>query len=287
MRMRPQNLTDPNAATVALAITRFDACDSTNRQLLAAAESGAPAGSVFVARTQTAGRGRRGRTWVAEPGATLTFSLLWAFPVDAAALSGLPLAVGVAMVRGLAHPALGGLRPGVRLGLKWPNDLLLRLPDGSDAKAGGMLIESVLRRSTTGPREMAVVIGIGLNCLPSLTIKDNVPDQSVAALAEGYADAAALAPETLLPVLLDALRETLLEFSVQGFAGLRDEWLAAHLWQGEAIRVLEAGQITLEGELRGVDLDGALLVATPSGFERVVTGDVSLRRRSNVQGIVA
>ena len=261
-----------------LQITRFDTCDSTNRLLLSAAEAGAPAGSVYVAREQTAGRGRRGRRWIAEPGCTLAFSLLWTFPVDPAALNGLSLAVGVAILRALDSVTLGPQRPDMRLGLKWPNDILLRDGDGQDAKVGGILLESVIRKTAAGAREMAVVVGVGLNCLPSDSLKSAVVEQPVAALATAYRDTDRLTPDALLPVVLKALQQTLSEFSTAGFAALRNEWQAAHLWQNAAVRISEAGKTLFEGFVEGVDADGALCVATASGIERVIAGDVSLRK---------
>lgn len=269
--MCPPNLTP-------FEITRLDSCESTNQWLLNAAEGGAPAGSVCVTREQTAGRGRRGRAWVADPGSTLAFSLLWTFAPDPLKLNGLSLAVGVAILRALADPKLGVPKPDYRVGLKWPNDILLRRPDGMDAKAGGILIESVMRRLPNGTREMAVVIGIGLNCLASASLKAAVTDQRIAALADAYTDPSRLMPDALLPIVLDALRQTLDEFFTAGFAALRDEWQAMHLWQGASVRVSEAGQPLLDGEVRGVDSDGALCIATPAGIERVIAGDVSLRK---------
>lgn len=261
-----------------LEITCFDSCDSTNRLLLKAAEAGAPDGSVYVAREQTAGRGRRGRTWLADPGCTLAFSMLQVFPVDPQALNGLSLAVGVGIVRALLAPTLGPRKPGFQIGLKWPNDILLRDPVGTDAKLGGVLIESVMRRRSDGGREMAVVMGVGLNCLSSPSIEAAVTDQRVAALVDAYTEGARLLPEVLLPVMLSALQQTLSEFLAGGFVGLRDAWQAAHLWQGAMVRISEAGEPLLDGEIRGVDTDGALHVATPTGIERVITGDVSLRK---------
>lgn len=261
-----------------LQINWFDSCDSTNQQLLSAAEAGAPAGTVYAAREQTAGRGRRGRTWMADPGKTLAFSLLWAFPAKPDAINGLSLAVGLGIVRALGDRSLGTLKPGYRVGLKWPNDILLRNLDGKDSKAGGILIESVVRRTADSGREVAVVIGVGLNCLASPSINAAVTDQSVAALADAYEKAEALALELLLNIILNGLQQTLGEFAGGGFAALRDAWQGAHLWQGAAVRISEAGQALLDGEVRGVDDDGALMVATPTGTERIITGDVSLRK---------
>jgi len=135
---------------------RFDVdalaeCDSTNSELMRRADRGAPAGTVIVADRQRAGRGRRGRSWLSSPEASLTFSLLWRFPGSPTRLSGLSLAVGVGLAR-----ALGGLgAPGVRL--KWPNDVLLAT-NGDFAKLAGILVELASDRRGT-----QAVIGIGIN----------------------------------------------------------------------------------------------------------------------------
>ena len=102
---------------------RFDVdalaeCDSTSSELLRRAEKGAPAGTVIVADQQSAGRGRRGRQWLSAPEASLTFSLLWRFSGPASQLSGLSLAVGVGLARGLERLGAQGVC------LKWPNDVL-------------------------------------------------------------------------------------------------------------------------------------------------------------------
>src|SRR4051812_31746672 len=77
-------------------------CDSTNTQLMPRAEYGAASGSVLIADHQTAGRGRRNRTWISSPEHSLTFSLLWRFPSNSAAPEALSLAVGLGLQRALA-----------------------------------------------------------------------------------------------------------------------------------------------------------------------------------------
>ena len=79
-------------------VDALDECDSTSSELARRAEKGAPAGTVVVADRQTAGRGRRGRRWLSAPADSLTFSLLWRFSGPPGRLSGLSLAVGVAVV---------------------------------------------------------------------------------------------------------------------------------------------------------------------------------------------
>ncbi|MDQ6684266.1 MAG: biotin--[acetyl-CoA-carboxylase] ligase, partial [Pseudomonadota bacterium] len=112
-----------------------------------------------VAEVQTMGRGRHGRAWHGEAGAALTFSLAWASTRDD--LGGLSLAVGVALAEALD----GGNPP--RIGLKWPNDLVIGDVSGL-RKLGGVLIET----APLGPRR-AAVIGVGINVLaprsPALT----------------------------------------------------------------------------------------------------------------------
>ena len=258
-----------------LQITRLDSCDSTNRQLLNAAESGAAVGAVLVAREQTAGRGRRGREWVASPDQSLTFSLLWTFSPDPARLSGLSLAVGLAVVKALSG-FLSPVHADVRLGLKWPNDLLIHRADGTYAKVGGMLIESALRTAAEGGKELAVVIGIGLNCGDAGAIRQRVIDQHVGSLSELCSQG--VTTDDLMPALLEQLSMSLAAFAQQGFAPVRDEWNAHHLWQNHCVQIRE-GETTLhEGLCQGVDAEGALCIKTLAGLERIVAGDVSLRK---------
>ena len=258
-----------------LQITRFDSCDSTNRLLLAAAETGAAAGSVFVAREQTAGRGRRGREWVAAPGDSLTFSLLWTFPADPARLSGLSLAAGLAVVRALSEMATGKV-PDVTYGLKWPNDILLLRADGSYAKVGGILIESALRSAAAGGKELAVVIGIGLNCTNAAGLANRVNDQTVGSISECLGNETS--PDALLPVVLKGLFAAMADFARQGFAISQEDWNTHNLWQDLPVQVREGDAVLHEGVCRGVDGTGALCIETAQGTERIISGDVSLRK---------
>lgn len=242
--------------------TRFDVdalaeASSSSDLLLERAARGAGAGSVIVVDRQTAGRGRRGRTWNSAPEASLTFSLLWRFDGGVERLAGLSLAVGVAVARALAALGVQGVA------LKWPNDVLL-----SGRKLAGILVELSSER-----RGMVAVIGIGLNLLPPPA--SEALDTPAAALAE------ALKPlpdrHALLAQLLGDLAPVLDTFSAGGFNVLRDEWQAAHAWQNQAVSVLHDGRAVLAGLCRGADADGALLVETTKGLERCLSGDVSLR----------
>lgn len=263
----PSLLIDPLRlhALLAEASGRFDVvavaeCASTNTVLMRRAAAGAPSGTVLVADRQTAGRGSRGRAWAASPEASLTFSVLWTFPGGLTRLSGLSLAVGVAVVRALARCGAAGVM------LKWPNDIL-----HGDAKLGGILVE--LDADDAAAR---VVIGIGLNLRLPASIGEGAAlppaalDRIVAALPDRH---------LLLARLLVELARVFDRFSADGFAGLRDEWHACHAWQERPVRLLRDGRVEKEGVCAGADADGALLVRTADGLERCLSGDVSLRPR--------
>lgn len=233
-------------------------CDSTNTVLLDRAQRGAPSGSVVVCERQTAGRGRRGRSWLSAPGDSLTFSLLWRFPAGMPPPTGLSLAVGVAVARALED--LGA----ADIGLKWPNDILA---DG--AKLGGILVETL---TAGGPH--AAVIGVGLNVRLPREIADAV-DVRASALESvmPYAPSRNL----LLAGLLNALAAMLDDFERDGFAGFAEAWQSRHAHAGRLVRILADGAAPVEGRCVGVDADGALLLDTAMGVKRIVSGDVSLR----------
>ncbi len=251
---------------------RFDVdalaeCDSTNSELMRHAESGAPAGTVIVADRQSAGRGRRGRSWLSEPESSLTFSLLWRFSGPLARLSGLSLAVGVGLACGLENLGARGIC------LKWPNDVLLR--DGEAyAKLAGILVElSSDRRGTQA------IIGIGLNLAP--------PGGELPQPAAGLNQSLSAMPErhVVLAAILQELHRVLETFAVDGFFALKTEWQQRHAWQGDRVQILGEDASPLVGRCLGADDDGALLLETASGIERIFSGDVSVRPAGSALGV--
>ncbi len=245
-------------------VVSLEECASTNTLLMQQAGEGAPSGTVLVADRQTAGRGSRGRHWVASPESSLTFSLLWRFPGGFDRLSGLSLAVGVAVVQALEACGASGVT------LKWPNDIL----HGS-AKLGGILVE--LQADPDPESEAALaVIGIGLN----LRMPASIADLGACALLPTSLDRILSAlPErhTLFACLLVELAQVLDRFSVGGFEVLREQWHACHAWQNRQVSVLRDGRVEKQGRCAGADVDGALLIETADGLERCLSGDVSLR----------
>jgi BirA family biotin operon repressor/biotin-[acetyl-CoA-carboxylase] ligase len=248
------------SAKLGSAARRFDidllaSCDSTNAVLLSRAENGAPSGTVIITEEQTAGRGRRGRSWFSSPGDSLTFSLLWRF-AQGTAPAGLSLAVGVAVSRALSGVGAGGTA------LKWPNDIL---KDGR--KLGGILVELV----PGAPH--AAVLGIGIN----LRLPAGMPEEVRAASTALNANGAAPDANELYAVLLAELLSTLDTFATTGFASIRPEWMARHAFQDARIRLSTDFGPPSEGICRGVDTDGALLLEIDGRIERILSGEVSLR----------
>ena len=233
----------------------LDSCASTNAELLGRAEAGAPSGTVLVANEQTAGRGRRGRSWIASRGDSLAFSLLWRF-APGTAPAGLSLAVGLAVARALARVGAGDTA------LKWPNDILR-----SGRKLGGILVELV----PGAPH--AAVIGIGIN----LHLPADLPADVRAASAALCAPGETTDENALYAMLLTELLATLELFAAAGFAALRPEWLAHHAMQDVPVLLSSDFGAPRAGICRGVDSDGALLFEAGGRSERILSGEVSLR----------
>lgn len=240
-----------------IAVEVVEETGSTNADLLArAANLTEPL--LLVARNQTAGRGRAGRSWLSSSEGSLTFSLAWPCEGALTRLAGLPLAVGVALAETLE-------RLGVQVGLKWPNDVLR---DGD--KLAGILIETQTRPSGG----VWAVIGIGLNLL--------MPDELEARIGRNVASLPWLARmerDSLMAALLDGLAGCLREFERGGFPLFVARWNLRHAWQGELVTILDGGAVLHDGVAAGVDASGRRLLDTPAGRVAVLSGDVSLRMK--------
>lgn len=232
--------------------------DSTNSRLIEAAQSGNIHGQVCLAERQTAGRGRRGRSWFSPFGSNLYLSLGWSFSAGVSALEGLSLAVGVALARTLEQLGIEGAL------LKWPNDLLI---DGS--KVAGILIETVGDMDS----HCQVVIGIGVNV--------RMPAAAEAAIDQRWSDlqrhlTAPLSRNRLTALLLDQLVAMLSNFQQQGFAAFAEAWNQRDLCAGQPV-VIRGLNSALEGTACGVDSRGGLQLRTAKGIEVIRSGEVSLR----------
>jgi BirA family biotin operon repressor/biotin-[acetyl-CoA-carboxylase] ligase len=235
--------------------------ESTNTRLLDSLPPSANKAALVLAEHQTGGRGRRGRGWVAPPGGTICLSLAWQYPDMPADLSALSLVVGICAVNAL-HEI--GVRDAM---LKWPNDLL-----SSRGKLGGILIE--MRAEAGGPAH--VVIGIGLNVRLDDAARDAV--KATGNIADDIAGQHAPPPDrnVIVGALIARLVPALVNFPVHGFAPHLAAWHDNDALREREVRVENAGEIT-RGVARGIDAHGALLVETPGGVRRFVSGEVSVR----------
>jgi len=237
-------------------------CTSTNSVLLEAPPRRDKRAHVLVALRQSAGRGRRGRQWLSWPGASLTFSVQWRFALEMSDLSGLSLAVGLALARALERLGL------IAVSLKWPNDVLVH-----GAKLAGILVDVWPERA----RMLAAVIGIGLNLrLPADVV---IPGQEgdVTDLARELGKMPTR--ETLLAIILSELHPMLTIYADTGFGLLRNAWQQRNAFADLPVRVSGEG-LDVTGICLGVDEEGALLVRNEKGIHRLYAGDVSLRSAS-------
>jgi BirA family biotin operon repressor/biotin-[acetyl-CoA-carboxylase] ligase len=236
--------------------------DSTNAEALRTLAEGAISGLAITAEQQSAGRGRRGRTWVSPFARNIYLSLTWQYSQGAAALEGMSLAVGVAVVRALEKLGLVGAS------LKWPNDVLYQR-----RKLGGVLLEMVGDASGV----CQVVVGVGLNVA--------MPAAQAEAIDQAWADLAELSGGSppgrsqVLAALLNELLPLLAGFETEGFAPWREAWMALDAYADQPV-IIEAGERRTAGIARGVDARGALQLETSVGIQPVYGGEVSLRASS-------
>jgi BirA family biotin operon repressor/biotin-[acetyl-CoA-carboxylase] ligase len=233
--------------------------DSTNDWLREQALNGAPSGTVCVAETQLAGRGRRGRSWVSPFAANLYLSLLWRPVSGATALGGLGLVTGIALLRALRSCGIEGA------GLKWPNDILV-----GDAKLAGVLIDVV--GESNGP--CIVIVGVGVNvCMP--------PGEA-AAIDQQWTDLHHLSGDNrlsrnaLAARTLDELMPAIETFDAGGLQPFLDEWRQSDILRGRKVGLTLPNEC-ITGTACGIDDVGALLVDTGNGRRRFLSGDVSVR----------
>ncbi len=257
---------------------------STNADVLELARQGEAEGIVVVADHQTAGRGRRGRTWEAPPEASLMFTVLLRPP---AAVAGL-VTMAVALSGAEAIEELTGCRAG----LKWPNDLVWP-GDGSapDRKLAGILAEAdwpagseVAGGWSPPPPDSRVAVGVGMGI--NVDWQGPMPGE-LAETAVALDELTAGAPPDRR-VLLDALLARLevaytdLRADEGGAARLRAAWEARSATIGRQVRV-DLGTDDVVGTAAGITDDGHLVVETLEGHRRVLAvGDVvHLRPRTD------
>lgn len=263
--MNAVNLLELRASLSKLAQLRLDKLDafreidSTNSYLMKQAAPAPGDIHVAIADHQTAGRGRHARTWLSKPGGSLCLSLAYTFKHKPSSLPALTLALGVGSARALRSLGVDGMR------LKWPNDVLV-----AHSKLAGILAESTL----CGANSVSVVAGIGVNIhLPTLN-----DFASASAWANGAVDLHSIMEELpdrerLSVSLIDSLLRTFQAYDSHGFEHFAADYEDLDYLSGKEI-LIETPDGRLAGIATGVDGEGALLVNTESGQQRVISGSI-------------
>ena len=226
-----------------------------------------------IAHKQTAGKGRAGRSWLANPEDSLCFSLAFPFKRTPAELSGLSLLVGLAVISGIAQACDLSESKLHELGLrlKWPNDLLL-----NNAKLAGILIEG--GQAKAGDSTW-MIIGVGINLRNTEKIESNLANglraSSLSQITDSLPDI-----EYLWLKLIASLEYHLTEFDLHGFKPCMESWMKWDAYRDQAVCISGAGKDAIYGITKGVDESGALLLQQENKTIAIHAGDVSLRIQS-------
>ncbi|WP_428489843.1 biotin--[acetyl-CoA-carboxylase] ligase [Rhodopila sp.] len=230
-------------------VWHYDKIGSTNDEARQLAAEGAPHGTVVHADEQTAGRGRLSHRWFSPPG-NLYVSIVLRTGQSAARSGELSFLAALAV----ADTVEVLLPRQIRAMLKWPNDVIV-----NGAKIAGILLEQI---------DEATIMGIGLNVLEA---PSNAAYKTTTIVANG----GIASVDGARDILLDRLGQHLSTWQIDGFVPIRAQWLNRSFPLGAAIRASSAGE-PVAGQFAGLDLDGALLLDTPRGRQRILAGEVVL-----------
>jgi len=246
---------------IASQLLYFDSIGSTNDIAASLASSGGNEGAVVMTESQTAGRGRRGRSWFSPPGAGLYVSVVLmprrarVDPDRATTL--LTLAAGVALSEAVER--VTGLAPAI----KWPNDLLVER-----RKLAGILAEGVAQPASTGVQ--AVILGFGINLMSAAYPPDLAPRVTSLESELGRAvDRAAVCAESLA-----SLAERYHDLLEGRYGAILDAWRSRSFGSRGARVEWDTPSGVQAGITEGIDEMGALLVRTTRSLERIVAGEV-------------
>jgi len=238
----------------------LDNIPSTNDYLLHSLQARPNKNYACFAEKQTHGKGRRGRTWIAPFAKNIYLSVLWRFPQDPSALSGLSLAIAVSIIETLKHYTTTQ-----ELGIKWPNDVLYK-----NHKLAGILVELAGESNDN----CSAVIGVGLNV--------DMPNASHQYITQPWADLQNMT-QTIVDrnevagLLLSHLVNTLILFQNQGFHAFTEKWQTLDLTLGKPISLTNSASEKLQGIGRGINEQGHFLLETPCGIKSFSSGEVSIR----------
>jgi BirA family biotin operon repressor/biotin-[acetyl-CoA-carboxylase] ligase len=229
-------------------VRHYERIGSTNDEARRLAGEGALHGTVVHADEQTAGRGRLARRWFSPPG-NVYISLLLRYNLPSIRIAELSFLAALAV----AETADRLLPKRTRTHLKWPNDVLVE-----GAKLSGILLEEV---------GGATILGIGVNVL-------HAPEGAAYATTTILASGGVATVDGTLTILLERLEAHLTRWEAEGFDPIRTAWLARAHPIGTPLRISLPNRHA-EGAFAGLDSDGALLLDTQEGRQRILAGDVT------------
>lgn len=235
----------------------FSSIASTNTYLMAQPAPEAGQFRIAIADHQTFGRGRHDRRWISAPGSGLCLSMSYTFARMPEQLPALTLAVGVAVIGSLQLAGAEGVS------LKWPNDVV-----AMDGKLGGILTEV----QTGSGDVVTVVVGLGLN----VHIRDRIDfaeDSDWAHRAVDLNSIMDVVPERefLAATVIEHLYGSMAKFEARGFVSV--DWRQHDWLLGREVSV-DMPDKQICGTAAGVDEDGALLIETKAGRQRVISGSI-------------
>lgn len=232
----------------------FEQIDSTNEYLLTYSAE-LPSGSVCLAETQTAGRGRRGRQWYSPVSENLYFSMLWKYEnADLSRLSSLSLVIAILIAESFEALGIESIQ------IKWPNDIYYQ-----GKKVGGILIENRLDKNG-----VALVIGIGLN-LGMSQVDEQIVTQAWSELS-GYQ----LERNSFAAELCRHLQQALWVFPSKPFCDYLARWQKFDIFYQQPVKLITS-QGDIDGISHGINEQGELLLETDKGIQSYAIGEISLR----------
>lgn len=255
-RLVPVSVTPPLARWLGMQRIDLEACTSTNDEAARLARAGAQHGTVVIAETQTAGRGRDGRQWASPAGRGLYLSMVLRPPLPLADVPPMTLAIGVGVCDAVRAAGVAG-------SLKWPNDMLV-----GTRKLAGVLVEA----QSQGSRLEAVIVGIGIN-LTAAEPGELPPEIAGRAVSLEEASGGPVDREAFIASLLAHVEHWVDHYTAVGLEVVIPAWIdrMAHGLRARAI----VNGLPMLGLMVGLDGDGSLLLRDGDGMvHRVRTGDV-------------
>jgi BirA family biotin operon repressor/biotin-[acetyl-CoA-carboxylase] ligase len=238
----------------------YDSIDSTNAYAKTIANKGAKEGTIVIADHQTAGRGRFGRTWLAESGSSLLFSIIIrpTFNKDKSGLLSFFAAAGIAL-------AVENVT-GVQCECKWPNDILL-----NERKFCGILMESTFQKNKLD----YIIIGIGLN----VNQKNFLGDLASKATSLSRECGKEIDRRNVFCKIMSSLESLYIDVSRGDFNAVLMEWKSRATIFGKQITLTQAATV-IDGIASNLASDGGLVVETKTGQHVFYAGEVTLAKNN-------